>query len=62
MSNRPNYYKSNTEAPVNDNKGKKQHSLSRKIVTVAIVVLIILLMFWLFVAEDIGAWSGWGNP
>lgn len=25
------------------------------------IILVILLLFWLFIAEDIGAYIGWGN-
>ena len=61
MSNRPNYYKS--ESPEDDKTQKPvKNSKKKTIITVGVAILIVLLLFWLLVAEDIGAWSGWSNP
>lgn len=49
---------------VNEEKDSKSNRkrFSKRILTISAIVLILLLLFWLFIAEDIGAWDGWGNP
>lgn len=46
--------------PTHRNQPRKKIS-SQVIFRWTAIILVILLLFWLFVAEDIGAYIGWGN-
>ncbi|MEG1615331.1 MAG: hypothetical protein RR202_03220 [Bacteroidales bacterium] len=47
----------------NNQTQNASHKFNSKVVLRwAAIILVILLLFWLFIAEDIGAYMGWGNP
>ncbi len=49
-------------SPHRHNKKNASSDRSKIVFRWVAIVLIVLLIFWLVIAEDIGAYIGWGNP
>lgn len=61
MSNRPKNF--DQKATAYHHKRRKATRLpSKTLLKWTAIVLVVLLLFWLLIAEDIGAYIGWGNP
>lgn len=62
MSNRPKHFDTKPSSPHHRPRRRSSRISSKTLLKWTAIILVVLLLFWLFIAEDIDAYIGWGNP